>query len=227
MTNNILTIDGPSGAGKGTVASIIANKKGWHLLDSGALYRAFALAASNTGIIKDINFNVGISPLCESALQKLAKNLKLRFDDNHKIYIDDKEVSQLLRTDAIASLASKLSTIKIVRTELLQKQRNFAKFPGLVADGRDMGSVVFHNAVYKVFLTASAKERAKRRLKQLHIQGNNGILHKVLAGIKKRDKRDITRKFSPLIAVKDALIIDTTELSINAVVTKIITFMET
>ncbi len=214
---NVLTIDGPSGVGKGTVARIIAQQQGWHLLDSGAIYRAFALAvdARNTDITD------------ESALEAIANNLDLEFKTKAdselvSVYLDGQDVSKVLRTEQTGEMASKIASIGVVRAALLKRQQAFAKAPGLVADGRDMGTVVFANAPFKVFLTASAQERANRRLKQLQSQGSEGIISQILADVVARDERDSSRKHSPLKPAKDALIIDTTELSIDEVITQVV-----
>ena len=217
----ILTVDGPSGVGKGTVARIVAQKQGWHLLDSGAIYQAFALAVDARGIdIKD-----------ENALEQVAKNLDLEFKteaDNElvSVYLDGKEVSGVLRTEQTGEMASKIASIGVVRATLLQRQQGFAKPPGLVADGRDMGTVVFADALFKIFLTASAQERASRRLKQLQNQGSEGIISQILAEVVARDERDSSRKHSPLKPAEDALVIDTTELSIDEVITRVMTLIE-
>lgn len=217
----ILTVDGPSGVGKGTVSRIVSQKMGWHLLDSGAIYRAFALAVNQQGVdIED-----------EVALENLAKTLNLEFRTEPgkelvSVYLDAQEVSKQLRTEATGEMASKIATIAIVRKALLERQRAFAKPPGLVADGRDMGTQVFANAPFKVYLTASAEERANRRLKQLQSAGSKGIIAQILQEVKKRDERDSTRKSSPLKPAEDALIIDTTDLSIDEVITKVMTLIE-
>ncbi|MDC9726394.1 MAG: (d)CMP kinase, partial [Candidatus Thioglobus sp.] len=207
---NVLTIDGPSGVGKGTVARVIAQQQGWHLLDSGAIYRAFALAVDSRGI--DISNEV--------ALEEVAKNLDLSFK-THKdselvsVYLDGKDVSKVLRTEQTGEMASKIASIGVVRAALLKRQQDFATAPGLVADGRDMGTVVFEKAAFKVYLTASSEERANRRLKQLQAQGSEGIMSQILAEVEARDARDSSRKHSPLKPAKDALVIDTTELSLD------------
>jgi len=206
----VLAIDGPSGVGKGTVARIIAQQQGWHLLDSGAIYRAFA--------------NIDVTD--ESALVKVANNLDLEFKTETdselvSVYLDCEDVSKVLRTEQTGEMASKIASIGVVRTALLKRQQAFVKAPGLVADGRDMGTVVFANAPFKVFLTASAQERANRRLKQLQNQGSEGIISQILADVVARDERDSSRKHSPLKPAKDALIIDTTELSIDKVITQV------
>ena len=212
----VLAIDGPSGVGKGTVARIIAQQQGWHLLDSGAIYRAFALAVDAR--------NIDVTD--ESALVKVANNLDLEFKTETdselvSVYLDCEDVSKVLRTEQTGEMASKIASIGVVRTALLKRQQAFVKAPGLVADGRDMGTVVFANAPFKVFLTASAQERANRRLKQLQNQGSEGIISQILADVVARDERDSSRKHSPLKPAKDALIIDTTELSIDKVITQV------
>jgi len=217
----VLTLDGPSGVGKGTVASIIAQKLDWHLLDSGAIYRAFAIVASNNDIkIDDID-----------GLLKLANNFDISFklNSNHEplnVYLNNAEVSSELRTEKTAALASQFAKIKSLRKTLLVKQRQFKKLPGLVADGRDMGTVVFPDAPFKVFLTAEVEERAKRRLKQLQETGITGNISHTLAEVKKRDERDKNRQHSPLRPAKDALVIDTTNLSINEVISKVMALIK-
>ncbi|SFV82200.1 Cytidylate kinase [hydrothermal vent metagenome] len=212
----VLAIDGPSGVGKGTVARIMAQKLGWHLLDSGAIYRAFALAVDAR--------NIDVTD--ESALEEVANNLDLAFKTEANselvsVYLDGQDVSKVLRTEQTGEMASKIASIGVVRAALLKRQQAFAKAPGLVADGRDMGTVVFADAPFKVFLTASAQERANRRLKQLQNQGSEGIISHILADVVARDERDSSRKHSPLKPAKDALIIDTTELSIDEVITQV------
>jgi len=217
----VLTLDGPSGVGKGTVASIIAQKLDWHLLDSGAIYRAFAIVASNNDIkIDDID-----------GLLKLANNFDISFklNSNHEplnVYLNNVEVSSELRTEKTAALASQFAKIESLRKVLLVKQRQFKKLPGLVADGRDMGTVVFPDAPFKVFLTAEVEERAKRRLKQLQETGITGNISHTLAEVQKRDERDVNRQHSPLKPAKDALVIDTTNLTINEVITKVMALIK-
>ena len=217
----VLTLDGPSGVGKGTVASIIAQKLDWHLLDSGAIYRAFAIVASNNDIkIDDID-----------GLLKLANNFDISFklNSNHEplnVYLNNVEISSELRTEKTAALASQFAKIESLRKTLLVKQRQIKKLPGLVADGRDMGTVVFPDAPFKVFLTAEVEERAKRRLKQLQETGIAGNISHTLAEVQKRDERDVNRQHSPLKPAKDALVIDTTNLSINEVITKVMALIK-
>ena len=218
----VLTIDGPSGVGKGTVANIMAHELNWNLLDSGAIYRAFALAATKRNIQIDNT----------DELLKLASNLDLRFESdpsNNKlsIYLDNIEVSDELRTEKTAELASKFAMIGPLRESLLFRQQKFKQPPGLVADGRDMGTVVFVDAPFKVFLTANVQERAQRRLKQLQDKGIAGILSQTLEEVQKRDERDASRKHSPLKPSKDALVIDTSNLTINEVVAKVMALVKT
>jgi len=217
----VLTIDGPSGVGKGTIAYIMSQKLHWNLLDSGAIYRAFAVAATNREIEID---NV-------DDLLKLASNLDLKFhsdpdQNNLNIYLDNVEISAELRTEKTAELASNYAMIAPLRESLLIRQQKFKQLPGLVADGRDMGTVVFSDAPFKVFLTADVEERAKRRLKQLHDQGIAGNISHTLEEVQKRDARDANRKHSPLRPAKDALIIDTTNLTINEVVSKVMALVK-
>ena len=217
----VLTIDGPSGVGKGTVANIVASTLSWNLLDSGAIYRAFALAASKRNITVDDT----------EALLDLASNLNLKFESDPKknklsIYLDNVEVSSELRSEKTAELASNFAMIGPLRESLLVRQQKFKEMPGLVADGRDMGTVVFKDAAFKVFLTANVEERAKRRLKQLQDKGITGNISHTLDEVKKRDERDASRKHSPLKPAKDALIIDTSDLTINEVVTRVMALVE-
>ena len=193
----VLTIDGPSGVGKGTVANIVASTLSWHLLDSGAIYRAFALAASKRNIaIEDTE-----------ALLRLASNLNLKFEsdpENNKlsVYLDNLEVSLELRSERTAELASKFAMIGPLRESLLIRQQGFKELPGLVADGRDMGTVVFKDAPFKVFLTANVEERAKRRLKQLQDKGIAGNILHTLDEVKKRDEGTQVANTPPLSQLK-------------------------
>jgi cytidylate kinase len=218
---NILTIDGTSGVGKGTVARAVAQKMGWNLLDSGAIYRALAIA------VEDRNIDIEN----EGDLAILAHNLDLDFINDStaqavRVFLDGNDVTNKIREERTGETASIVASIGVVREALLKRQRAFARAPGLVADGRDMGTKVFVNAKYKVYLTASPEERASRRLKQLQQLGSEGIISRILADVVARDERDSSREHSPLIPAKDALIIDTTDLSIEEVVTKVITMVE-
>jgi cytidylate kinase len=210
----ILTIDGPSGSGKGTIAQMMAKELGWHYLDSGAIYRVLAFASLKHQIPADD----------ESELVQLAQHLDLHFELDEtglKVLLEGQEVSQDIRTEKAGNAASKVAVIPSVRAALLQRQRDFSQQPGLVTDGRDMGTVVFPNAQFKVFLTASAEERALRRHKQLKEKGIESNLSDLIAEISERDKRDSERKVAPLLPAKDALILDSTELGIAAVYEKV------
>lgn len=205
-TDSIITIDGPSGVGKGTVAQYLCEQTGFHLLDSGAIYRSLAYGVQLTGLA-DENL---------PGLVALAENLPVRFEVG-KVYYQDQDISSQIRTETIAGIASKIATKLEVRAALLKRQKAFAQPPGLIADGRDMGTVVFPNAPVKLFLTATAEERAKRRLKQLKNQDVDVNIHQITQSIKERDERDRTRSTSPLLPAADALTIDTTHLSIEQV----------
>ncbi|WP_067214579.1 (d)CMP kinase [Marinomonas gallaica] len=208
----VITIDGPSGAGKGTVSQLVAEKLGWHLLDSGALYRLLALAASHHGIESDD----------VEALKVLAEHLDIQFkqseDSKVEIVLEGEVVTQAIRTEIVGNQASKLAAIGDVREGLLLRQRAFVQEPGLVADGRDMGTVVFPEASIKVFLTATPEERAQRRLLQLEQKGDVVDFDALVKTIKERDERDANRAVAPLVPATGALEIDSTELSIEQVV---------
>ncbi len=210
----VLTIDGPSGSGKGTVAAIIAQKLGWNILDSGALYRLLALAAQKQGMAFDD----------VAALAQLARNLPVEFGDD-RVMLDGEDVSLAIRTETVGNLASQVAALPRVREALLAWQRNYARPPGLVADGRDMGTVVFPQAQTKVFLDASARERARRRYQQLKGNGVDVKLADLIAEIEQRDRRDRNRSVAPLRPADDALIIDSTQMNIEAVVEKILASM--
>lgn len=217
MTTPILTIDGPSGSGKGTVATRVARHFGWHFLDSGALYRITAYAALQNGLdLAD-----------ESAVTEVAANLPVTFEVNPdsgevQVLLDGENIGDRIRTEEAGNAASKVAALQDVRAALLQRQRDFHQAPGLVADGRDMGTVVFPEADYKVFLTASAEERAKRRYKQLSQKGIDANISDLAAEIAERDKRDAERKVSPLKPADDAVVIDSSELSIDKVVAQVL-----
>ncbi len=209
----VITIDGPGGAGKGTVSLRIAQKLGYHFLDSGALYRVLVIAAKHHGVSLDE----------EPALNVLAAHLDVEFKQlpetlAHRIILEGEDVTDIVREEDTGFLASKISAFPEVRAALLERQRAFRSAPGLVADGRDMGTVVFPDAQVKVFLTASAEERAKRRHKQLKEQGINVSIGHLLEQIVARDERDQSRAVAPLKPANDAIVIDTTELSIEKVV---------
>ena len=221
MTNNIpvIAVDGPSGVGKGTLCQALANHFNWHLLDSGAIYRVLALAALKKNIaLDDIN-----------QLTELALNLPLTFDSSHdevKALLAGVDVSKEIRTEQTGGAASKVAAINEVRTALLQRQRDFRQLPGLIADGRDMGTVVFSDAPVKIFLDASAQSRAERRMKQLQDKQIHAKFGEILQEITARDERDRNRAVAPLKPAVDALIIDTTSLSIQDVFNQSIMYIK-
>jgi len=208
----VITIDGPSGAGKGTVSQLIAEKLGWHMLDSGALYRLLSLAVSHHGMsVDDVD-----------TLKVLAEHLDIQFEQSDEgkveIILEGEKVTQAIRTEEVGNNASKLAAIPAVREGLLLRQRAFSQQPGLVADGRDMGTVVFPSAQIKIFLTASAEERAQRRLQQLQQKGEAVNLAELVKTIKERDERDANRAIAPLVPAAGALVIDSTDLTVEQVV---------
>ncbi|BAO45029.1 (d)CMP kinase [Thiolapillus brandeum] len=203
----VLTIDGPSGSGKGTVAARVADSLGWHILDSGALYRLTGLAALKAGVDYDDH----------AAVAEIARHLPVRFEAD-RVYLDDEDVSLEIRTETAGNNASRVAAIPEVRAALLEWQRSYARPPGLVADGRDMGTVVFPGARVKIFLEASAGERARRRYKQLKDKGMDVNLAGLIAEIEERDQRDRNRKVAPLVPADDALVIDSTSKTIDEVV---------
>jgi cytidylate kinase len=214
----IVAIDGPSGSGKGTISRGVAAKLGWHLLDSGALYRLAALAALRRGVnLTDAD-----------RVAALAGSMAVTFGgpDGSVALLDGEDVSAQLRTEEAGAAASKVAVIPAVREALLGRQRAFARPPGLVADGRDMGTVVFPDAVLKVFLTASADERAMRRHKQLKEKGIDVSLPDLSWDIAQRDTRDANRGVAPLKPAPDARIIDSTSLSPEEVIARILTWLE-
>ncbi|MDH2926931.1 (d)CMP kinase [Lonepinella koalarum] len=212
MKNIIITVDGPSGAGKGTLCYALAEKLGFGLLDSGAIYRVTALAALKSAVALED----------ELALANLARHLRVQFlpeNGEVSIVLNGENVSDQIRTQEVADAASKVAIFPQVRTALLQLQQDFVKLDqGLIADGRDMGTVVFPDAQVKLFLDASAEERAKRRFKQLQNKGINGNFAQILAEIQDRDFRDRNRAVAPLKPADDALLLDSTELSIDEVI---------
>ena len=215
----IVTIDGPSGSGKGTVSRAAAKALGWALLDSGALYRLVALAGRRSGI------DLGDEP----GLAGLARSLDIRFGSTPSgaeiVLLGGQEVTRAIRTESAGNDASKVAALPAVRRALLERQRRFAAPPGLVADGRDMGTVVFPDARVKIFLTASALERAERRYKQLKEKGVAATLAALSTEIAERDRRDMERTASPLIASEDAVLLDSTGMSIDAVVERVLSIV--
>ena len=213
----VLTIDGPSGSGKGTISRAVADTLGWHLLDSGALYRAIGYAASMAGIdLSDA-----------AAVTRCAETTKIAFRDaddggETRVIVNSRDATDEIRTETCGAAASAIAAIPTVRTALFDKQRSFRKAPGLVADGRDMGTVVFRDAAHKIFLTASADERAQRRYKQLKEKGLAVTLASLLREIEARDERDAIRKVAPLKPATGALIIDTTGIAVDEVVARVL-----
>jgi len=213
----VLTIDGPSGSGKGTVASRVADALGWHLLDSGALYRAVGFAAGMEGLdLSDAE-----------AVTRCAQTTKIAFRDpkdggETRVIVNGLDATDDIRTETCGAAASAIAAIPSVRAALLDKQHSFRKAPGLVADGRDMGTVIFPDAGHKVFLTASADERARRRYKQLKEKGLGVTLAALLREIQARDVRDTERPVAPLKPAADAVLIDSTGMPIDTVVATVL-----
>ncbi|HEY0748902.1 MAG TPA: (d)CMP kinase [Steroidobacteraceae bacterium] len=212
----IITIDGPSGSGKGTVSRAVAKAFGWFLLDSGALYRLVALAARRASTSLEDG----------PALGRLAAQFDIRFGSNESgeelIYLDGQDVTRAIRTEEAGNDASKVAALPVVRSALLERQRRFAVPPGLVADGRDMGTVVFPDARVKIFLTASPAERAARRHNQLKQKGVAANLAALSLDIAERDQRDMARAVSPLVPSADATTLDTTGMSVDGVVERVL-----
>ncbi|MGR5176989.1 (d)CMP kinase [Vibrio parahaemolyticus] len=221
MSSNtpVITVDGPSGAGKGTLCMLLAEKLGYHLLDSGAIYRVLALAAIHHGV--DLE--------SEDALVPLAMHLDVQFiaeGDLVKVVLEGEDVSGELRKEETGNAASKIAALPRVREALLRRQRAFNVEPGLVADGRDMGTVVFPEAPVKIFLDASAEERAQRRFKQLQLKGLDVRFDDLLSEIEERDYRDRNRAVAPLRPADDALVLDSTSLNIEQVLEKALQYIE-
>ncbi len=221
MAIPVITVDGPSGAGKGTVSLILARKLGFHYLDSGALYRALAVAATRHQVASD---NI-------EALAVLAAHMDLSFamdrdDVEPRVMLEGEDVTRLVRGEDVGIMASRVAAIPEVRTALLHRQRAFARAPGLVADGRDMGTVVFPAAALKVFLTASSEERARRRYKQLIEKGETATLAGLVEAVNERDERDRNREVAPLRPAEGAVQVDSTGRTIEEVVAAILAVAE-
>jgi cytidylate kinase len=215
-TEPVITIDG---AGKGTVSTLLAKKLGWHFLDSGAIYRVLAVASIHHQIPAED----------ETGLLPLASGLDVNFEttgNGVRVILEGEDVSDTIRTEEVAATASKIASLPSIREALLRRQRGFKQSPGLVADGRDMGTVVFPEAQVKIFLTASAEERADRRFNQLKYMGQDVNVLRLLQGIKARDERDANRTVAPLVPAKDALVLDSTGLNVEQVLEKIEIFIE-
>lgn len=213
----VLTIDGPSGSGKGTISALVAGQLGWRLLDSGALYRAVGYAAGAAGLdLSDVE-----------AVTRCARDTKIHFrasgdGGETRVIVNGHDATDELRTETAGAAASAIASMPSVREALVALQLGFRKAPGLVADGRDMGTVIFPDAAYKVFLTASASERAKRRYKQLKEKGLSVTLAGLQREIEARDSRDASRAVAPLKPAEDALLVDTTGMGIDEVVAKVL-----
>jgi len=207
----VITIDGPSASGKGTVAYLVAQKLGFHYLDSGALYRLVALRA----LQDNINFDDEIQ------LAEIAGKIVFSFE-NSLVWLDGRNVDDEIRAESCGEFASRIAHFPYLRAALLQRQRDFRKLPGLVTDGRDMGSVVFPDAMLKIYLTASVEERANRRYKQLKEKGINASMSNLLQMLRERDQRDSNRALSPLKQYADAQLLDTSNLSIDEAVKQVL-----
>lgn len=212
----VIAIDGPSASGKGTIAQLVAKQLGYHYLDSGALYRIVALAATNSNI----------SWSNESLLEELTLKLEIKFC-GCEIYLNNKKITALVRTEEIGKGASEVATHVAVRKALVNLQHSFRQLPGLVADGRDMATVIFPDANLKIFLTATAEVRAERRYRQLVDKKMSADYQQILQGLLQRDSRDRQRSIAPLIQAPDALLLETSQRSINEAVTFILSAYDT
>ena len=205
----VIAIDGPTASGKGTVAALVAEKLGFHYLDSGAIYRMLAVAVDQAGLNPDVQSDL-------ERIILMAANLPVQFQGT-QVLLDSVDVSEIIRTEAAGVMASRLAVVPEVRAGLLQRQRDFRQAPGLVADGRDMGSVVFPDSILKVFLTASAQVRAERRVKQIEARGQQADFQAIFSDLMARDKRDSERAVAPLKPCDDALVLDCSAMPIEQV----------
>ncbi|MBU0791531.1 MAG: (d)CMP kinase [Gammaproteobacteria bacterium] len=205
----VIAIDGPTASGKGTVAALVAEKLGFHYLDSGAIYRVLAVAVDQAGLNPDVQSDL-------ERIILMAANLPVQFQGT-QVLLDSVDVSEIIRTEAAGVMASRLAVVPEVRAGLLQRQRDFRQAPGLVADGRDMGSVVFPDSILKVFLTASAQVRAERRVKQIEARGQQADFQAIFSDLMARDKRDSERAVAPLKPCDDALVLDCSAMPIEQV----------
>ena len=218
MTVPVICVDGPSGAGKGTLSQLLSHHLGWHLLDSGALYRVVGHAAERSGVSWED----------EAAVADIARRLAVSFtptDSGVAVALEDTDVTAAVRSEHGGKGASAVAALPAVRAALLDRQRELAVSPGLIADGRDMGTTVFPDAPLKIFLTASAEARAERRMAQLLARGESVSLPRLLEAIKERDARDMGREASPLSAAEDAVTLDSTTLSIDEVFSRVLELM--
>ncbi|MGD9697857.1 (d)CMP kinase [Acinetobacter sp.] len=223
MTVQIITIDGPSGSGKGTLAAKLAAYYQFHLLDSGALYRLLGLSLHQQDLLDSLDSKL-------EQCVKIATNLDIKFvttESGTRVELDGEDVTQTIRTERVGEFASKVAAIPELRAALLERQRAFAQAPGLVADGRDMATSIFPEAQAKIYLTASAESRAERRVKQLQGMGLDVKMNDILANIQARDKRDMERTVAPLKSAADAYIIDSSELNIDEVFKLMTHFVDT
>ena len=222
-TAQVICLDGPSGVGKGTICLAVAKKLGWHILDSGSLYRITALQVSRAFPEQAIN------SLDEAKIADIAEKLSISYEESNNelvISLAGEDITQLIRNEEIGAKASQIAAIPAVREALLARQRAFLLVPGLVADGRDMGTVVFPQAVLKIYLTASPQERAQRRHKQLKDKGIDANLSSLVEELRLRDDRDMNRKTAPLKPASDAITIDTTSLDIEQVTREVMYWVD-
>ena len=215
----VLTIDGPSGSGKGTISRIVAGRLGWHYLDSGALYRVVGYAAQRDNA--DLTDHAGLAALA----QRTQIHFQTDGDAEPRVLVDGVDATDAIRTETAGTAASAIASIAEVRQALFDKQRAFRRLPGLVADGRDMGTVIFPDASPKVFLTASAAQRAERRYKQLNDKGVSVNLDDLLREILARDARDAERVVAPLKPAEDAVLIDTTDVPVERVIERVLSLL--